>query len=221
VARAPHRHGAAAAGSDPADSPSGRILRAAGERLFAHGYQALTMASLAHELGMSKKTLYAHFAGKDEIIAGIVDLAGRTIRRQVEAVLEDATTGFTDKLHGVMAIIGAQWERLTPALLRELERFAPAILRALEELRRRNIPTVIVRVLRLGMAQGMVRQDLDADFAVQFWLQSLNGLVQPSTLEALGLTPRQAFENGVRLFFWAVLSETGRADFAGQTRSRP
>ena len=70
------------------------------------------------------------------------------------------------------------------------------------------------RMLRRGMAQGVVRQDLDADFAVQFWLQSLNGLVQPKTLEQLGLTPRAAFENGVRLFFWAVLTEAGRADFA-------
>ena len=55
------------------DSPPARILRAAREQLFTAGYNALTMDALAHELGMSKKTLYAHFAGKDAMIAVIID----------------------------------------------------------------------------------------------------------------------------------------------------
>jgi AcrR family transcriptional regulator len=58
------------------DPAAGRILKAAREQLFTHGYHALTMDGLAHELGMRKKTLYAHFAGKDEIVAAIIEAAG-------------------------------------------------------------------------------------------------------------------------------------------------
>lgn len=220
MARAPRKRPEPAPGPELADPTAARILRVASEQLFTQGYQALTMDGLAHELGMSKKTLYAHFAGKDEIITAIIDAAGRAIRIQVEAVIGDEALSFTTKLHHIMAIVGAQWGRLTPALLRELERFAPPLLDRLQALRQRNIPLVLGRMLRLGMAQGMVRQDLDADFAVQFWLQSLNGLLQPSTLAQLDLTPREAFENGLRLFFWAVLSEVGRADFAPSSQRR-
>ena len=38
-----------------------RILEAARAHLFAYGYSALTMDALAHDLGMSKKTLYVYF----------------------------------------------------------------------------------------------------------------------------------------------------------------
>jgi AcrR family transcriptional regulator len=214
VARAPRKRRDAAPALEAPDPAAGRILKVAREQLFTHGYHALTMDGLAHELGMSKKTLYAHFAGKDEIVGAIIEAAGRTIRRQVETVIGNEALNFTAKLREIMTIVGAHWGRLTPSLLREFERFAPHILDRLEALRQRNIPLAIGRMLRLGVTQGMVRRDLDADFAVQFWLQSLNGLVQPKTLEQLGLTPRAAFENGVRLFFWAVLTEAGRADFA-------
>ena len=55
-----------------------RILQAAHAHLFSYGYNALTMDDLAHELGISKKTLYVHFAGKDEIIGAVIDdLAAR------------------------------------------------------------------------------------------------------------------------------------------------
>jgi AcrR family transcriptional regulator len=220
VARAPRKQPDPTPGFDLTDPAAGRILKVASEQLFTHGYHALTMDGLAHELGMSKKTLYARFAGKDEIITAIIDATGHAIRTQVEAVIGDTALSFTAKLRDIMAIIGTHWGRLTPVLLREFERFAPPILDRLQALRQRNIPLVLGRMLRLGMAQGMVRQDLDADFAVQFWLQSLNGLVQPKTLEQLGLTPRTAFENGVRLFFWAVLTEAGRADFAQSSQSK-
>ena len=38
-------------------APARRILAVVRERLFTYGYNALTMDVLAHELGMSKKTL--------------------------------------------------------------------------------------------------------------------------------------------------------------------
>jgi len=195
------------------EAPAERIVRVARERLFAHGYSALTMDALAHELGMSKKTLYSRFASKDEIIAAVIDTAGRAIRAKVEPILTDAGLSFTTKLRQVVAIVGTHWGRVSPSLLRELERFAPALHRRLEELKQHNIPLVIGRLLRMGAAAGMIRKDVDPDFAVAFWLHSLNGLLAPESLERLDLTPREAFEKGVRLFFWAVLTDAGRADF--------
>lgn len=50
-----------------------RILRQARVFLFTHGYARCTMDDLAAELGLSKKTLYVHFAGKDEILAAVVE----------------------------------------------------------------------------------------------------------------------------------------------------
>jgi len=200
--------------SVPRDSAGAaeRILRVAREQLFARGYNALTMDALAHELGVSKKTLYAHFASKDDIVAAVIDAAGDAIRSRVAAVLADRGLTFTGKLREVVAIVGAHWSRVTPSLLREFERFAPALHRRLEELKQRNIPLVIGNLLRTGAAAGVVRKDIDPDFAVEFWLQSLNGLLAPATLERLDLTPRGAFDKGVRLFFWAVLTDAGRAD---------
>ena len=198
--------------------PAERILRVARAQLFAGGYNALTMDVLAHELGMSKKTLYAHFSGKDEIVAAVIDAAGQAIRSQVETICSDPALSFTAKLRQVMDVVGMRWGSVTPTLLRELERFAPSLYRRLEDLKQRNIPLVIGGLLRLGIAEGMVRPDIDVDFAVQFWLQSLNGLLAPAMLDQLRLTPRAAFEQGLRLFFWALLSEAGRAEFLADSK---
>jgi AcrR family transcriptional regulator len=198
---------------DAEDTAAGRILRVARDRLLTDGYAGLTMDALAHDLGMSKKTLYAHYAGKEAIVTAIIAVTGATIRRLTAAVLNDPDLGYAQRLHGVMGIVGRQFAMTTPALMRELQRFAPGIYAELDGLRRRNIPLVIGGLLRAGIELGQVKPGIDPDFAVEFWLQSINGLVHPDMLERFGQTPRQAFEKGIDLFFRAVLTEAAYAEF--------
>ncbi|MFO0744430.1 MAG: TolC family protein [Myxococcota bacterium] len=60
------------------------IIAAAREMLARHGYEALNMQDLATGLGISKATLYQHFASKDALVAEVV--AGSM--REVEANLD-------------------------------------------------------------------------------------------------------------------------------------
>ena len=197
---------------DADDTPAGRILRTTREMLFTTGYNALTMDALAHELGMSKKTLYQHFDGKEAIVDAVIDTIERTIQRQTAAAIEDERAGFTTRLRNVILVIGSQYGTAAPVLLRDLQRFAPALYRKIDELRNRNIPLVIGRLLRSGITEGKVRPDIDPDFAVQFFLHAMNGMLNPATIERLGSSPRAVFEQGIALFFWAVLTEAGRQE---------
>ena len=67
-----------------------RILQQARAHFFTHGYSKFTMDDLATELGMSKKTLYVHFAGKDEILSAVIDEIGREVRAEADAQVRAA-----------------------------------------------------------------------------------------------------------------------------------
>lgn len=192
---------------------AGRILQAAHERLFSYGYHALTMDELAHELGISKKTLYVHFDGKDAIIEKIIDVIGRSLRTRMEAVLADPRLTFTQKLRQVVEAAGSTLAKASPTMLRDLQRFAPHIYQKIEDLRQQIIPSVFGRLIRTGLTEGKVRPDLDPAFATEFWLQAVRGLVQPATLDRTHLTPRQTLEKALNLFFAGLLSPAGRKDY--------
>lgn len=147
---------------------------------------------------MSKKTLHSQFAGKEAIVAAVIDVVGQTIRRQTGVVLEGPSLGFDERLGGVSVIVGAHFGRTSPVFLRERERSA---------------------LLRIGVAEGVIRGDLDLDLAVEFWLQAINGLTQPKNLERLGLTPREVFEKGLHLFLQGIFTEAGRKAFARRPRT--
>ena len=64
-----------------------RIINAARGHFFNHGFRSVTMDDLAEELGISKKTLYAHFPGKFDLLEAVLSDKFAS----VEAMLKDLT----------------------------------------------------------------------------------------------------------------------------------
>ena len=204
---------AAASVSPPPASPDHRILAAARQQLFRYGYNALTMDDLAHELGMSKKTLYRHFPGKDAIIDRIIDGIGRAVRVEMDAVLNHPKLSFAQKLRAIVDVVAPRLALLSPAMLRELQRYAPKTFQRIDELRQHNIPYVFGRLFRAGIAEGAVRSGVDPDFAALFWLQAVRGLVHPDTLAVTRLTAQQTLQNALELFTGGLLTPAGAKDY--------
>ena len=194
-------------------APAGRILDAARVHLFTYGYSAFTMDDLAAELGMSKKTLYVHFPSKDALVEAILSRFVAEVRSSADALFTDKTLSFTAKLHRFSEAMVQRFTRMGPHVFRDLQRSAPHIYRKIEELRHNNIPHVFGQLVRQGQAAGMVRADIDPDFAIEFWRPAIQSLMHPDTLERLKLQPDQMFTKAVDLFFHGLLTPTGRKDY--------
>ena len=88
-----------------------RIVDAARTHFFSHGFRSVTMDDLAEELGISKKTLYAHFPGKFDLLEAVLadKLAG------VEATLKQVTRAhphdFPATFAGYWPVRTANWMR--------------------------------------------------------------------------------------------------------------
>lgn len=190
-----------------------RIRQQARELLFARGYNALTMAELATELGMSKKTLYVHFAGKEPLLREVILEFGQEVRAGAEVILRDPNLSFAEKLHRFAESMVQRLSHLNPHLIRDLQRYAPELHGLTEKVRRENIPFIFGRLISDGQAAGMVRAEVDPAFATEFLLHAMQGLQLPSTLQRLNLAPQEVFRQAINLFFGGLLTPAGRKDY--------
>lgn len=196
----------------PADATVARIVRQAREHFFAHGYCQCTMDDLARELGMSKKTLYVHFTGKDQIMRAVIDQLSREIRADAEALLANRQLGFAEKLRGFAEGMVQRLAQLNPRTLRDLQRFAPELYQLTVEMRQKNIPYIFGRFIEEGQLAGKVRADLNPVFAVEFFLQAMQGLIHSPTLDRLNFAPRDIVPRAIDLFFGGLLTPAGRKE---------
>jgi len=189
-----------------------RIVRQARAHFFAHGYSQCTMDELAGELGMSKKTLYVHFASKEALMHAVIEDFSREIRASADELFANRKLNFAEKLRGFAEGMVERTAQMSPRLLRDLQRFAPEIYRQVTEMREKNIPYVFGRFIEEGRQSGMVRADVDTRFAVAFFLSAMNGLIQPTTMDRLGLAPRDIAPRAIDLLFGGLLTPAGRKE---------
>lgn len=132
-----------------------RIIDCAWRQVLKHGVKRFTMQDIASELGISKKTIYAYFEGKEAIIAALVEkftLADKT--SHCEAM--QAQVGFFEKLN---MLIDAHSHRLLPlGLLTELKRYYPEIINQYVS---PNFPGELYsELLSMGIQEGYIRSDI-------------------------------------------------------------
>lgn len=198
----------------PPSSPvRARILQQAREHLFTRGYNSLTMAELATELGMSKKTLYVHFAGKEPLLREVILEFGQEVRAGAELILGDPSLSFAEKLRRFAEAMIERLSHLNPHLIRDLQRYAPELHRLTEQVRRENIPFIFGRLIKEGQGAGMVRVEVNPAFATEFLLHAMQGLHLPTTLQRLHLAPQDVFRQAINLFFGGLLTPAGRKDY--------
>src|ERR1700733_2663467 len=90
-----------------ADSPKRQaVIEAAGELFIAQGYGAVSMDAIARAAGVSKATLYAHFASKDALFATIINEAC-----QHSMGLRDLLPKHADDIAAALTALGQQMLR--------------------------------------------------------------------------------------------------------------
>jgi len=192
--------------------PPDRILAEARTLFFSGGYSAFTMDNLAAALGMSKKTLYVYFPGKDAMIRAVIDGFGAEIRGDAEALLSNTSLRFAEKLRGFAQGMVERLSKVRPAIIADLERYSPELHRYMLQVRAKNLPYVFGRFIEEGQLCGAVRDDISPVFASEFFLHAMQGLMHSGSLERLRIGPETCFDRAVRLFFGGLLTTSGRKE---------
>src|SRR5213596_708794 len=137
-----------------------RIVDAARVHFFSHGFRSVTMDDLAQELGISKKTLYAHFPGKFDLLEAVLadKFAG------VEAMLKQITRArphdFPTTLRELLAGTQRELDEIKPPFVRDMRQKAPDVFKVVERRRAALFQQYFGNLLLAGQRAGMVRKDV-------------------------------------------------------------
>jgi AcrR family transcriptional regulator len=190
----------------------GRIVRAASALLFAHGYSGFTMERLADELGMSKKTLYQHFAGKEELALAVVDAFFHEVQAGLNAILAEPGQDFPTQLRRVLTFMSSRIARIQRPVVLDVKRSAPRVWEHGQRRRRQIFVNQFAAIIQRGVDTGMVRADLSPPLVVQAMLALIEGLLTPDAVEQLGVNPAELFQAVTTMVFEGILTGAARGE---------
>ena len=187
-----------------------RIVDAARGHFFSHGFRSVTMDDLALELGISKKTLYAYFPGKFDLLEAVLadKLTG------VEATLKEVTRAHPDDfpatLRELLAGTQRELDEIKPPFVRDMRQKAPEVFKLVERRRAALIQRYFGRFFIEGQRTGMVRKDIPVKLIIEILLALVQSIMNPPKMEELGMMPKEGFSGILKIILEGALTAKGR-----------
>ncbi len=167
------------------------------------------MDDLAEELGISKKTLYAHFGSKTDLLKAVIRAKFDAIEADLREVVSIRGVDFSIRLQQLLECLQRHLKELQPAFVRDMQR-EPEIFPWVQALRRQHIQRYFGKLFDDGRRAGVIRKDIPTGIAIEILLGVINAVINPQKLEELEVTPKEAFPMVVSVVLQGILTEKGR-----------
>lgn len=155
-----------------------RILETALRLFRTYGIKSITMQDIARECGISKKTVYEHFADKSELVDSFTEFLTNTHCTRMKAACaegHDAVEELVLSLKQTETLV----KSINPILLFELEKYHPTAWKKITDFKQQFITQTIKNNLERGIREGLYRSNIRIHIIAHMRLMQLDSAFNP------------------------------------------
>lgn len=190
-------------------SEFGKRIAEVGFSLFRqYGVRAITLDEIALQLGISKKTIYEHFTGKDELVTEIL----RQRIGQVQTHFTELTAKARDAIEANLLMIqflDGLFRNMNPVVVMDLQKYHQDAFQIYYD----HMYGFVINSMRLNLArgieEGLYRKDIDTEIMARLRVESCNMCFKPGTFPKdhfeMSRVQRQLLEH----FLFGIASQKG------------
>ena len=150
------------------------------------GFKSVTMDDIAQELGMSKKTIYAHYPTKLKLVQATTLYVLDRVNKAICTVCSGNHNPI-EELFTIKSMVKDQLKGEKSSPHYQLQKYYPRVYKELKDNQFELINHCIAENLQRGIKDGYYRKDIDIDLITKFYL---NGNM---SLTDLDLFPQEKY----------------------------
>lgn len=186
-----------------------KIQKGAEELFMRYGVRSISMDDIARHLSVSKKTLYQHFADKEDIVT--VTCQAHLDRSEEEfGQIKKSSRNAIEELVQLSVWMKSNVQDMNPSLLFDLQKYHPKAWKVWLQHKNHFIRTAVARNLKQGIEEGYFRPELDPEVIASLRLEMLqlafNEEIFPREKFRMPDVQMQIFDH----FVFGLLTDKGR-----------
>lgn len=161
--------------------PLTKILSVSIELFRQYGFKAITMDDIARRAGISKKTLYQHFANKQEIVNESVLWYKKAMTENCDVMIHDSENA-VEAMVRMLAYMDTMYKQINPMAMFEMQRYFPEAYETFrEQLQAKDVGMIRENIQR-GIEEELYRNDVNADIMARYRLEISLMILQPNLM---------------------------------------
>jgi AcrR family transcriptional regulator len=149
-----------------------RIQAKAREMFMRYGIRSVSMDDIAHQLSMSKKTIYQFYTEKNELVDAIMEAEIRQMQEECVRYSLHARDA-VDEIFLTMELTLEQFRNLNPVVLHDMEKFHFDSYQRINRHKQDFLMKIISENLERGIREALYRPELNVDVLAKYRLESL------------------------------------------------
>jgi AcrR family transcriptional regulator len=186
-----------------------KILKGAEELFTRYGIRSISMDDIARHLSVSKKTLYQHFADKEDIVTMVCQAHLGRNNKEFDAIRDTAANAI-DELAKLSVCLKRNMEGMNPSLLYDLQKYHPKAWNVWLQHKNVTIRESVAKNLKQGIEEGYYRPEVNANIIAAMRLELVqlpfNEEVFPREEFRLADVQMELFDH----FVFGIVTEKGR-----------
>lgn len=161
--------------------PLNKILSAAVDLFRQYGFKTITMDDIARRAGISKKTLYQHFANKNEVVLESVSWYQCIITDQCEEIINGSENA-VQAMAKISVMLSQTYKQMNPTGMLELQRFFPEAYQMFREKLLSRDVEMLRQNIEQGISEGLYREGINADLMARYRMETALMMFQPNLM---------------------------------------
>lgn len=151
------------------------IIHKAAELFLNLGFKSVTMDDIAHEMGISKKTIYVHFANKTKLVEAVTFELFETICDGIDGVCKNATNPI-EELYSIKMFVMQHLKNEKTSPQYQLKKYYPQIHNRLKFKQFEKMHKSVQDSLQHGVDTSVFRDSIDVDFISRMYFTGMTGI---------------------------------------------
>lgn len=185
-----------------------KILEGTEELFMKYGIRSVSMDDIARHLSVSKKTLYQHFADKDELVFRMSEMYLEQSFRQYDQIEKESKNSL-EELSKISVCMKIEMENLNSSLLFDLQKYHPKAWN-LWNGHKEKIGEGVVRNIQQGIADGYFRADINPDIMAVARVVLIEAAFNPATFPKDRFNFVEVQSQLFELFVYGLCSDKGK-----------
>ncbi|HAR19950.1 MAG TPA: TetR/AcrR family transcriptional regulator [Cytophagales bacterium] len=193
-------------------SQAQEILQGAAELFLRYGVKSITMDEIARHISVSKKTIYQHFADKDELV---ITFTRMVLEQQKSEMihLENNGTNVMESLRDLSEFLRNKVCNINPSLLFDLKKYFPQAWKTFTEHKKTFLKDHLKRLLERGMKEGYFRANLNMNIISKMRIEQVEMIFNPDVFSETEFNISEVHIQLFQHFVYGICTLKGHEEF--------
>ncbi|CAM3498097.1 TetR/AcrR family transcriptional regulator [Flavobacterium saliperosum] len=184
------------------------ILQKASDMFLSLGFKSVTMDDIANELGISKKTIYQHYATKDDLVQATTLFLFENISSGIDEICAIGKNPI-EELFEIKEYVLHNLKNEDSSPFYQLQKFYPKIYATLKCKQFDKLDSCVIQNLKRGIALELYRKEIDLEFIGRIYYSGINSLKDIEIFPENMFKMRNLQENFLEYHLRGIITEKG------------